>query len=462
MLQHHKLLNGSFEPAGQPFETPVTDPVKRVIVIGGGYAGIAAANALRTYGIEVVVLEGRQNIGGRTQTVSLAGANAEAGGGWIHAPIGNPLSELADFLSLARRAFPLSGIFANLKLVSHMNRVLDKFERDQIMALADVIEEELIDSASLYAPSQTIAELIDLKLREIPDKDLREWISFVLITGFEADLACSASDISVMNYTGDAGYQGGDDCIIDGYSAMLNLLAKGGQIHCDSVVSEIVQTPTEITVRCTNGHIEHGSHVLLSVPLGVLKAGSIKFSPALSTQKRFAIERLGFGAFEKLIFQFENAFWRTVDNDVSGILIKGHPVFPYWVDVSVSAGRPTLAAHVSGPQALALAKLDNDEAFDMAMSALSSACGGVPAVPVEWHRTNWVTDPFSRGAYTHLPPSVSQQEIHNLSKPEGRLLFAGEATSTERFGYVDGAYVSGLREARRLTGGRPVKISISA
>ena len=117
MLQHHKLLNGSFEPAGQPFVTPVSDPVKRVIVIGGGYAGIAAANAHRTYGVEVVVLEGRQNIGGRTQTVSLAGANAEAGGGWIHAPIGNPLSELADFLSLARRAFPLRGIFANLKLV---------------------------------------------------------------------------------------------------------------------------------------------------------------------------------------------------------------------------------------------------------------------------------------------------------------------------------------------------------
>ncbi|WP_115087567.1 FAD-dependent oxidoreductase [Pseudomonas wadenswilerensis] len=111
MLPPHKLLKGSFEPAGQPFVTPVSDPVKRVIVIGAGYSGIAAANALRTYGIEVVVLEGQANIGGRTQTVSLAGAHAEAGGGWIHAPIGNPLSELADFLSLARQAFPLSGVF---------------------------------------------------------------------------------------------------------------------------------------------------------------------------------------------------------------------------------------------------------------------------------------------------------------------------------------------------------------
>ncbi|WP_168404350.1 FAD-dependent oxidoreductase [Erwinia amylovora] len=64
--------------------------------------------------------------------------------------------------------------------------------------------------------------------------------------------------------------------------------------------------------------------------------------------------------------------------------------------------------------------------------------------------------------HTHFPPSVTRQEIHNLSQPEGRLLFAGEATSAQRFGYVDGAFVSGLREAQRLTGGQAVNISIDA
>ncbi|MBZ2400242.1 FAD-dependent oxidoreductase [Erwinia amylovora] len=172
------------------------------------------------------------------------------------------------------------------------------------------------------------------------------------------------------------------------------------------MVSEIVQTSTAVTVRCTNGHIEQGSHVILCVALGVLKAGSIKFSPALSTQKRFAIERLGFGAFEKLIFQFENAFWRSEDSEVSGILIKGHPVFPYWIDVSVNSERPTLAAHVSGAQALAFAKLDDDAAFDMAMSALSTACGVVPSEPVAWHRTHWASDPLSCGACTHTLSSL--------------------------------------------------------
>ncbi|MBC2658502.1 FAD-dependent oxidoreductase [Pseudomonas sp. MSSRFD41] len=462
MLPDNKLLKGSFTPSRQPSVAPVSDPVTRVIVIGAGYSGIAAANALKAHGVEVVVLEGRSSIGGRTKTVPLAGANVEAGGAWIHAPIGNPLSELADFLSLPRRAFPLSEIYNNLKLASHAGKELDGSERDRIMGLVDIVEEELMDSAFSCESSQTIAEMIEVKLLEVSDSELREWINFILTTGFEADLACAADDISMINYTCDAGYQGEDDCIVNGYSAMLELLAKGCQIHCESVVSEIEQTSSGVTVRCANGRIENGSHVILSVPLGVLKSGAIKFSPALSSQKRFAIEQLGFGCFEKLVFQFNNSFWKTAENDARGILIKDHPIFPYWVDVTVSPERPTLAAHVCGPKAIELSKLDDDTAFDMAMSALSSACGGVPAVPVAWHRTNWLSDPFSCGAYTHIPPSVSLQEIDNLGKPEGRLLFAGEATSAERFGYVDGAYISGLREAQRLTGGRPVKISVRA
>ncbi|MBZ2400243.1 FAD-dependent oxidoreductase [Erwinia amylovora] len=229
MQPHQKFFKGEFLPAGQSFVTPVSNPVKRVIVIGAGYSGIAAANALRISAVDVVVLERRPDIGGRTKTVSLAGANAEAGGGWIHAPNGNPLSELADFLSLKRRAFPLGEIFSHLQLVSYMGRKLDKAERDRVMALADVTEEALIDSAASYAPSQTIANLIDMRVREISDKDLRGWIHFVLTTGFEADLACFTRDISVTNYAGSALYAGDDDRIIDGYSAMLDLLARGAK-----------------------------------------------------------------------------------------------------------------------------------------------------------------------------------------------------------------------------------------
>lgn len=455
----YKARTRIFEPAGQHFVTPVPDPVTRVVVIGAGFSGVAAANALQTRGVEVVILESRPNIGGRTQTVSMRDAHVETGGAWIHTPINNPLSELANFLSLEQKNFPLSEIFSNLRLVDHQGHVLSKMDRDRIMELANTIEEELMESAASYAASPTIAELIELRLLAITDPTLCEWVRFVLYTGFETDLACPAEDISIANYAGDVGFSGGDDCIVDGYSAMLGQLAKGIKIHCNAVVNEVVQTTAGVTVRCTNGHIEQGSHVVLSVPLGVLKAGSIRFTPDLSTQKQLAIERLGFGAFEKLILQFEHAFWRDIDTDVQGLLIKGHPVFPYWIDVSANAGHPTLAAHVSGPPAWALAELSRDTALDLALSALSKAFGGANVEPVASYQTNWLGDSSSRGGYTHLPPSITAQEIQQLSNPEARLLFAGEATSTQRFGYVDGAYISGLREAQRLTGGTPIELS---
>ena len=65
--------------------------------------------------------------------------------------------------------------------------------------------------------------------------------------------------------------------------------------------------------------------------------------------------------------------------------------------------------------------------------------------------TSWATDPYSRGAYSHLPVGASPDDLDDLGKPVGgRLLFAGEHTQSARTGYADGAMSSGVREAKRL------------
>ena len=80
----------------------VVAPVARVIVIGAGIAGLAAASRLQRGGIPHVVLESRDRLGGRLCTVDLAGVPVDLGGSWIHHPIGNPLSTLCDEYGLAR------------------------------------------------------------------------------------------------------------------------------------------------------------------------------------------------------------------------------------------------------------------------------------------------------------------------------------------------------------------------
>ena len=76
----------------------IVGPVERVVVVGAGIAGLAAASRLRRAGIECLVLEARDRIGGRLHTIDLAGVPVDLGGSWIHHPIGNPVSTLCDEL----------------------------------------------------------------------------------------------------------------------------------------------------------------------------------------------------------------------------------------------------------------------------------------------------------------------------------------------------------------------------
>ena len=80
----------------------VVGQVDRVVVIGAGIAGLAAASRLRRVGIACVVLEARDRIGGRLHTVDLAGVPVDLGGSWIHHPIGNPLSSFCAEHGIAR------------------------------------------------------------------------------------------------------------------------------------------------------------------------------------------------------------------------------------------------------------------------------------------------------------------------------------------------------------------------
>ena len=83
-------------------DSDVVRPVDRVVVVGAGIAGLAAAERLHRAGIACVVLEARDRIGGRLHTVDLAGVPVDLGGSWIHHPIGNPMSSLCAEYGIAR------------------------------------------------------------------------------------------------------------------------------------------------------------------------------------------------------------------------------------------------------------------------------------------------------------------------------------------------------------------------
>ena len=98
------LTAESFDDGRTDVPSGVAGPVERVVVVGAGIAGLTVANALTHAGVECVVLEARDRIGGRLHTVDLAGSPVDLGGSWIHMPTGNPMSAFARQIGVPRRS----------------------------------------------------------------------------------------------------------------------------------------------------------------------------------------------------------------------------------------------------------------------------------------------------------------------------------------------------------------------
>src|SRR5262252_1844111 len=103
-----RLTAEGFEDGRTDVPAGAAEPVERVVVIGAGIAGLTVANALRHGGVDCVVVEARDRIGGRLHTVDLAGSLVDMGGSWIHTPIGNPMRAFAQQVGVpCRSANPL-------------------------------------------------------------------------------------------------------------------------------------------------------------------------------------------------------------------------------------------------------------------------------------------------------------------------------------------------------------------
>ena len=185
--------------------------------------------------------------------------------------------------------------------------------------------------------------------------------------------------------------------------------------------------------------------VIVTVPLGVLKAQTIAFDPPLPERKRRAIERLGFGLLNKVVLSFEEAFWPE-SPDMIGLVGPNQPVADL-VSGLTFAGTPLLVGLRGGAAARSREALSDQDAIGEVLAAL-----GAPE-PSGALVTRWAADPSARGSYSFLAVGSTPADLRALAEPLGeRLLFAGEATHEEFFATVHGAYMSGIREAGRILG----------
>lgn len=438
----------------------IGDP-EHVIVIGAGFAGLAAANALANGGVPVTVLEARPRIGGRASTLQVGGAPVDLGCSWIHNPSGqNHMSRFTNQAGIGTATYSLAD-----NLTRAYDAVLDQ-DADLPFLLGHLFawEEAAVDLLAALGPYASIKDGIDLYLDMIgASGDERRQIQTVLRLPRELDESAPWDELSLKTWVEvEYNYYGGpeDEMPLGGYSGVAEALGSDLDIRTGKVARNITYDANGVNVLTQNGEMFQGSHVVVAVPLGVLKAGpsALNIIPGLPASKQAAIDALTFGNAEKVVVRFSEAFWEGLSQDFV-YLSSIEQEYPLWRDFTNTVyGEPVLVGFTGGEFAHGLLSKSTAQIQAEVSAVLSNVFGTIP--PIEELRvTDWGNQPFTRGSYSSFGVGASGDEMNVLAEPvAGRLLFAGEATYQLRYGTADGAFASGIREAKRLLGQSMVTI----
>jgi hypothetical protein len=192
-----------------------------------------------------------------------------------------------------------------------------------------------------------------------------------------------------------------------------------------------------------------GRQVVITLPLGVLQAGDVEFSP--DPGKSRALARLASGPVVRVAMKFQEAFWSKWHPEVAFFHNLDAPFPTLWTPLPMRA--PLMTAWAGGPKAARVAGLPKKLVLERATASLRSVFGHIPRVEA-YLAQDWQADRFARGGYSYVLVG-GQGARAALAKPvQNTLFFAGEATDAEEAGTVAGALRSGIRAAREIVRGR--------
>jgi monoamine oxidase len=439
----------------------IPSEVRRVVVVGAGLAGLGAARALRDRGIEVVVLEARDRIGGRVHT---GARGVDLGAHWIHGSEGNPLTNLARRFSVPTLFVggdsSYSGGWDQLLLRGPDGAVLSADEKLRSILAADEVRDamEALRRRCVHDGTEDLSvhDALEqvLRSRELSVDAMRA-IRWHTALWTRDDCAADEDELSFLWW--DDGYQVygyGDSVFVDGFGALVDALADGLDIRRGHVVRRIDYggpAGTPPVVETDRGPFEADA-VIVTLPLGVLKAEQVEFDPPLPAAKRAAIARLRMGALAKVVLHYDAPFWPT-ERYVFGLHGDGVDCRPTMVVNMWKTHRiPSLVLMAGGSLARRIERWNDAEIRAWSRATLQEMFALEPPEPTAVQSTQWTADPCSLGAYSFVGVGSTPADIETLAEPVGgRVFFAGEATYRHHWAAAHGAYASGLREVARLT-----------
>lgn len=316
---------------------------KKIVVIGAGMSGLAAARVLHDQGQDVLMLEGRDRLGGRLWTSNKwPDMPVDLGASWIHGTQDNPLTSLADKAKAKQCETSYERSIAyrvgGQELGDAAEQQLDRLRSRLGKALRAAQNAE--QDVSIRQFVTALAKQMDA------DAETIRLLNFIVSSEIEQEYAGSAERLSTHWYDSAEAFEGEDVLLAQGFQIIVQHLAKGLSIRTNEIVRRVDWSQSAIKVVTESGSFQ-ADKVLLTLPVGVLKAGSVEIVPPLPPAKVEAISKLEMGVLNKCCLRFSRVFW-PADVDWLQYIPSQDGMWTEWVSFARALEQPILLGFTSG------------------------------------------------------------------------------------------------------------------
>ena len=455
-------MNSSITPP------PIPTHSTTIVIIGAGLAGLTAARSLVSSGLDVIVLEARNRVGGRTYTTTASdGTLLDLGGQWI-GPTQHRILSLAN--SVGATTFPTYVDGQNVEYrhgqrstysgAIPMHDPLVAMEAVEAMLDLNIMAQEVPLDAPWEAPhaalwdSQTVATWMDAN---VTSAGARMWMTLAVQAIFSAE----PRDLSLLHFLFYV-HSGGslNELVSVTRGAQENRFHLGAQVVSNRVAAALGERVILNAPVHTITQDEHGVRVasdsltvtaqraIITIPPTL--AGRLRYRPKLPAMRDQLTQRVPMGTVIKVQCLYDTPFWRA--DDLSGQVASDSGIVRISFDNTPESGTPgVLLSFIEGDEGRIWGQRSLEERRTAVLDCLVQYFGEKAAHPNEYIEQNWAEEEYSRGCYAgYMPPGVWTMYGAALRKPIGRLHWAGTETATIWNGYMDGAVQSGERAASEI------------